>query len=63
MSRARTLIFAGSSALFLGAALLAWVNDSATSLYAAEFAGLLLVGLGILLFAVGSVIFCTKAEP
>jgi hypothetical protein len=62
MSRTKILVLAGSSSILLGVLALASVNDSARPLFVVEAAGLLLLVLGILLFLLGCVIFCSKAE-
>jgi hypothetical protein len=62
MSRTEILILTGSSSILLGVLLLAWVNDSASPLYVAEAAGLLLLVPGILILLAGCLIFCSKGE-
>jgi hypothetical protein len=64
ISRAKTLILAGSGAIAVSVFLLGWVNDSAGPFLIAiiaEAAGLLLLLAGILILIAGCFTFCSKA--
>jgi hypothetical protein len=65
ISRAKTLILVGSSAIALGVFLLGWVNDSAGPLritLIAEAGGLLCLGAGSVILTIGCIAFCSRAN-
>jgi hypothetical protein len=65
ISRAKTLILVGSSAIALGVFLLGWVNDSAGPLritFIAEAVALLFLVAGVVILITGCITFCGRAN-